>query len=243
MIPDNRRQPTDSRADVIERELQEFSYIVSHDLAAPCRHLSHFSQMLLRDMGGKLTDSQRTYSSQIRAAGEKCQAMLDQLTLFSRVQTCPLNCASHDAAYLARTALLQISQEVQQAQAEVSIGVLGTVFGDDNLLIKAFKELILNAVRYRQPDRPCRVRIDAEAADGRWVARVIDEGIGLDPAYHEKAFRMFWRLNPDDAAGGVGAGLAIVRRIARRHGGETRFVPCTAGACVEVELPLGRSAM
>src|SRR3954451_15142220 len=56
-----------------------------------------FSQMLLRDMGGKLTDSQRTYSSQIQAAGEKCQAMLDQLTLFSRVQTCQLNCASHDA--------------------------------------------------------------------------------------------------------------------------------------------------
>src|SRR4051794_1708786 len=91
---------------------------------------SDFSQMLLRDMGGKLTDSQRTYSSQIQAAGEKCQAMLDQLTLFSRVQTCQLNCASHDAGYLARTALLQISQEVHQAEAEVSIGALGTAFGD-----------------------------------------------------------------------------------------------------------------
>jgi signal transduction histidine kinase len=54
---------------------------------------------------------------------------------------------------------------------------------------------------------------------------------------------MFWRLNPDDTAGGVGAGLAIVRRIVRRHGGEARFVPGAAGACVEVELPLARSAM
>jgi light-regulated signal transduction histidine kinase (bacteriophytochrome) len=87
------------------------------------------------------------------------------------------------------------------------------------------------------------VRVLAETADGRWVARVIDEEIGLDSAYHEKAFRMFWRLNPDDAAGGVGAGLAIVRRIVRRHGGEARFVPGAAGACVEVELPLARSAM
>jgi len=76
----------DSRADVIERELTEFSYIVSHDLAAPCRHLSHFSQLLLRDMGGKLTDSQRSYGSQIQAAGEKCQAMLEQLILFSRAK-------------------------------------------------------------------------------------------------------------------------------------------------------------
>ena len=243
MTPSNRSSALDSRADVIERELTEFSYIVSHDLAAPCRHLSHFSQLLLRDMGGKLTDSQRTYGNQIQAAGEKCQAMLEQLILFSRAQTCPLNCASHDAAYLARSALLQISQEVHQAEADVSIGTLKTVFGDDNLLTKVFKELILNAIKFRQPDRPCRARVLAEATDGRWVARVIDEGIGLDSAYHEKAFRMFWRLNPDDAAGGVGAGLAIVRRIVRRHGGEVRFVPCAAGACVEVELPLARSAM
>jgi light-regulated signal transduction histidine kinase (bacteriophytochrome) len=241
MTPDNLPHPTDSRADVIERELTEFSYIVSHDLAAPCRHLSHFSLLLLRDMDGNLTDSQRSYGSQIQAAGEKCQAMLEQLTLFSRVQTCPLNSALHDAAYLARSALLQISREVHQAEADVSIGTSGSVFGDDNLLTKVFKELVLNAIRFRQPDRSCRVRVLAEIADGLWVGRFIDEGIGLDPAYHEKAFRMFWRLNPGDS--GVGAGLPIVRRIVRRHGGEARFVPCTAGACVEVELPLARSAM
>src|SRR6266700_1054011 len=153
-----------------ERELTEFSYIVSHDLAAPCRHLSHFSQLLLRDMGGELTDSQRTYGSQIQAAGEKCQAMLGQLILFSRAQTCPLNCASHDAAYLARSALLQISQEVHQAEADVSSGTVGTVYGDDNLLTKVFQELILNAIKFRQPDRPCRARGLSEATDGRRVA-------------------------------------------------------------------------
>jgi signal transduction histidine kinase len=233
----------DSRADIIERELTEFSYIVSHDLAAPCRHLSHFAQLLLRDMGGKLTDSQRTYGNQIQAAGEKCQAMLEQLILFSRVQTCPLNCAIHDAAQLARGALLPISRDMHQAGADVSIGELGPVFGDHSLLFKMFRELILNAIAFRRPDGPCRVRVLAETGDGRWVGRVIDDGIGLEPAYHEKAFRMFWRLNPDDAVGGVGAGLALVRRIARRHGGEARFVPCSTGACVEVELPLAGSAM
>jgi light-regulated signal transduction histidine kinase (bacteriophytochrome) len=243
MIPNEPFGALDSRVADIERELTEFSYIVSHDLAAPCRHLSHFSQLLLRDMGGKLTESQRTYSGQIQAAGEKCQAMLEQLILFSRVQTCPLNCGLHDAAYLARTALLQISQEAHDAKTDVSIGALGRVFGDNNLLTLVLKELMLNAIRFRQPGQPCRVRIVAETAEDRWVGRVTDEGIGLDPAYHEKAFRMFWRLNPDCNASGVGAGLAIVRRIVRRHGGEARFIPSTAGACVEVELPLARSAM
>jgi light-regulated signal transduction histidine kinase (bacteriophytochrome) len=82
-----------------------------------------------------------------------------------------------------------------------------------------------------------------ETDEDRWVGRVMDEGIGLDPAYHEKAFRMFWRLNPDCTASGVGAGLALVRRIVRRHGGEARFLPSAAGACIEVGLPLAGSAM
>jgi len=243
MIPNEPSGALGSKAADIERELSEFSYIVSHDLAAPCRHLSHFSQLLLRDMGGELTDSQRTYSSQIQAAGAKCQAMLEQLILFSRAQACPLNYGLHDAAYLARTALLQISQEVREAEADVSIGAPGRVFGDDNLLTMVLKELMLNAIKFRQPGQPCRVRISMETDEDRWVGRVMDEGIGLDPGYHEKAFRMFWRLNPDCTASGVGAGLAIVRRIVRRHGGEARFLPSAAGACIEVELPLAGSAV
>jgi signal transduction histidine kinase len=85
------------------------------------------------------------------------------------------------------------------------------------------------------------VRVLGDATESRWVGRIVDDGVGLEPAYHEKAFRMFWQLNVDDSEGGVGAGLAIARRIARRHGGEVRFIPRTAGACVEVELPLLRS--
>src|SRR5262245_11159219 len=123
----------DDRADVVERELTDFSYIVSHDLAAPCRHLSHFSQLLLRDMGPRLTVSQRLYGNQSQAAGERCQAMLEQLLLFSRVQTCQLTGAVHDATRLAKTALLQLSREVHEAGAEVSIGAMGTVYGDENL--------------------------------------------------------------------------------------------------------------
>src|SRR5262249_50391534 len=160
-------------ADVIERELTEFSYIVSHDLAAPCRHLSHFSQLLLRDMGPKLTDSQRVYGSQIQAAGERCQAMLEQLLLFSRVQTCQLAGATHDVTSLARAALLQLSHDVHEADAEVSIGAMGTAPGDGNLLTIVFKELILNGIRFREPGRRCRLRVFAEAGRDRWVGCVV----------------------------------------------------------------------
>ncbi len=228
----------DARADIIERELTDFSYIVSHDLAAPCRHLSHFSQLLLRDMGPKLTDSQRTYGSHIQAAGERCQAMLEQLLLFSRVQTCQLNQAMHDPANLAKAALLQLSREVHEAGAEVSIGAMGAVHGDGNLLTVVFKELILNGIRFREPSRPCRLRVFAEAGHDRWVGCVVDNGIGFAATYHERAFRMFWQLNVEANTPGVGAGLAICRRIVRRHGGDVQFRPSWPdGTCVEVLLP------
>lgn len=241
MILNEYSQAQSPRADIIERELREFSYIVSHDLAAPCRHLSHFSQLLLRDMGSTLTESQRKYGGQIQAAGEKCQAMLEQLLLFSRVQTCQLSCDVHDAAYLAKTALLQLSREVREAGAEVAVEPMGTVFGDGGLLTTVFKELIANAIQFRRRGRPCQVRVFADAADNCWVGHVVDDGMGLEPAYHEKAFRMFWQLNADNGRGSVGAGLAIARRVARRHGGEVRFVPRTEGVCVELELPIVRS--
>jgi light-regulated signal transduction histidine kinase (bacteriophytochrome) len=229
----------DDRADIIERELTEFSYIVSHDLAAPCRHLSHFARLLLRDMGPELTESQRTYGNQIQAAGERCQMMLEQLLLFSRVQTCQLTRAAHDAASLAKAALLQLSRDVHEANAEVSIGPMGTIHGDGNLLTIVFKELILNGIRFHKPDQPCRLRVSAEPGRDRWVGCVVDNGIGLSAAYHEKAFRMFWRLSADASVQGVGAGLAICRRIVRRHGGEVQFRPSlTDGTCVEVVLPV-----
>lgn len=238
MISSHISRAPDERADIIERELTEFSYIVSHDLAAPCRHMSHFSQLLLRDMGPELTDSQRTYGSQIQAAGERCQAMLEQLLLFSRVQTCQLSWTTHDAASLAKTALLQLSREVHEANAEVSIGAMGILHGDGNLLTIVFKELILNGIRFREPGQPCRLRVFAEPARDRWVGCVVDKGIGLATAYHEKAFRMFWQLGADASAPGVGAGLAICRRIVRRHAGEVQFRPSwTDGTCVEVVLP------
>lgn len=232
------RAPDARRADIVERELTEFSYIVSHDLAAPCRHLSHFSQLLLRDMGPKLTDSQRVYRNQIQAAGERCQVMLERLLLFSRAQACQLSWATHDAASLAKTALLQLSREVREANAEVSIGAMGIVHGDGNLLTTVFKELILNGIRFREPGRQCRLRVFAEPGRDCWVGCVADNGIGLAESYHEKAFQMFWQLSPDPSAHGVGAGLALCRRIVRRHGGELQFRPSSKeGTCVEVVLP------
>jgi signal transduction histidine kinase len=221
----------------VEKELSEFSYIVSHDLAASCRHLAQFSQLLLRDLGPLLTEPQRNYAKHIQAAGEKSQAMLEQLLVFSRIQSREINIAPHEFTALVGAAQLQLSDRIRSSGAEILIDGAGMVTGDADLLNVMFRELIDNAIKFAKPDEKCHVRVTATHEHGRFVARVSDNGIGLADDLREKAFRMFWQRKPGGLAGGIGAGLAICRRVARRHGGDVRFVDQDDGCCLEVNLP------
>jgi signal transduction histidine kinase len=228
--------PTAPEAASVEKELSEFSYIVSHDLAASCRHLAQFSELLLRDLGPVLTESQRNYAKHIQAAGQKCQAMMEQLLVFSRIQSRELNSAPHEAMQLLSSARLQLSEKVKACPAEISIDGAGVAVGDGALLIVALRELIDNALKFRKPDQACVIRVSAKQDNGRFIVRVADNGIGLPEDLHEKAFRMFWQRKPD-ASNGIGAGLAICRRVARRHGGDVRFVDQDDGCCLEFDVP------
>jgi len=220
----------------VEKELSEFSYIVSHDLAASCRHLAQFSELLLRDLGPLLTEPQRNYAKHIQAAGQKCQAMMEQLLVFSRIQSRELNSAPHDVMEILGAARLQLSDKVRACGAQISRDGEGIVVGDGDLLILALRELIDNAMKFRKPDQACIIRVSAAPEGGRLLIRVADNGIGLADDLHEKAFRMFWQRKPD-ASSGIGSGLAICRRVARRHGGDVRFVGQGDGCCLELDLP------
>jgi len=224
----------------VERELSEFSYIVSHDLAASCRHLAQFSQLLLRDLGPVLTESQRNCARHIQAAGEKSQAMLEQLLVFSRIQSRELNVAPHEFTALVGAAQLQLSDKIRSSGAEILIEGAGLMIGDAELLSVTFRELIDNAIKFAKPEEKCRVRVTATHEHGQFIARVSDNGIGLADDLREKAFRMFWQRKPGGLAGGIGAGLAICRRVARRHGGDVRFVDQEDGCCLELSLPAPR---
>jgi signal transduction histidine kinase len=229
--------PSGQKATSVEKELSEFSYIVSHDLAASCRHLAQFSQLLLRDLGPLLTDPQRNYAKHIQAAGEKCQAMMEQLLVFSRIQSRELNSAPHDALAIIGAAQLQLGEKLRECGAEISVDGAGIVIGDADLLTMTFRELIDNAMKFRKPDQNCRIHVTTRHEHGRFIARVADNGIGLADDVREKAFRMFWQRKPDGLAGGIGAGLAICRRVARRHGGDVRFIDHDDGCCLELDLP------
>ena len=228
----------DPRTAALELELQAFSYIVSHDLAASFRHVSEFSRLLVAEFGAELTGPQQAYATRVKASTETCQQMMEQLLVFSRVQQRIMEPAYKDATPAMELARLHLAKEIEAAGAVVSIEPLGAVNGDPFLLDIVFRALLENAVKFRRPGVAPEIRVWATHDLLSWRLRIADNGIGVDPAYQEKAFRMFHRLNGESTFPGAGAGLAISRRIARRHEGDLNFVNCARGACIELSLPL-----
>jgi light-regulated signal transduction histidine kinase (bacteriophytochrome) len=242
-VPDSDRPGAAAdRLAAVEQELQEFSYIVSHDLAASFRHAAEFSRLLEDEPDEGLSDRQRTHIAHIRAAAEKCQTMMEQLRVFSRLKGGALDTAQKETTPTVRLALLRLSAEVEEAGAEVRIEPLGEASVDSEMLALAAHHLLGNAIKFRRPEVRARISVASVQDELFWRLRITDNGIGVDPAHREKAFRMFHRLNAEGAFPGIGAGLAIVRRIARWHGGEARFIDGGSGvdgggACIELALP------
>jgi len=229
--------PIDPRTAAVVQEFEGFSYIVSHDLAASFRHVAEFSRLLVSEFGEDLTGPQRAYATRVRVSTEKCQQMMEQLLVFSRVQQRVMEPARRDAAPSMELARLQLASEIRAAGADVSIEPLGEVFGDQFLLEIIFRALLDNAIKFRRPGVSPKIRVQTATDDAFWRLRITDNGQGVEPAHREKAFRMFHRLNGEDAYPGSGAGLSISRRIARRHEGDLKFIDCTNGACIELALP------
>ena len=227
--------------DPVEQEFNDFAYIVSHDLAASFRHVSEFSRLLLGDLGPDLSVRQQRYAQRIQATTDECQAMIEQLLAYSRILHKPLALELVDATRLMRLAAMQHGAEIRQAKAEVIIEPLGEAYVDPDLMLQAFGRLLDNALKFARPGVAPRVEVSALHTHERWTLRVRDDGVGLESQYWEKAFRMFQRLHARDAYPGVGAGLPICRRIARRHGGDVCFVDHPRGACIEMTLPSERA--
>jgi light-regulated signal transduction histidine kinase (bacteriophytochrome) len=221
----------------VEHELQTLSYVVAHDLSASVRYMTSFSRLLAAELGGDLTKKQQLYADQLENVGVQCAALLEQLSVYSQVQGRSLAKSLHDPTPAIR---LQAPRQVTGATlegAEISVEPLGLVYADADLLLQAVAALLDNAIKFRRPGVAPRVIVEPAHDDAYWRIRVRDNGIGVEARYREAAFSMFRRLNRADAYPGVGAGLAICRRIARRHSGEAKFVDCSEGACLELTIP------
>jgi light-regulated signal transduction histidine kinase (bacteriophytochrome) len=204
------------------RELESFSYSVSHDLRAPLRHLMGFAQALQEDCGPSLDDSAKQYISSIVRSADRMNELIDGLLAFAHTGQLPLQCAQVRFEPLVRQVIAEMTPDLAGRNIEWVVQSLPEVQGDQRLLRQVWINLISNAVKYTRQKDPARIQIGCTRHPSReWEFFVRDNGAGFDMAHAAKLFGVFQRLHSREEFEGVGMGLANVRRIIERHGGRT----------------------
>jgi len=204
------------------KELEAFSYSVSHDLRAPLRHIDGFVEMLRSDASATLSDLSRRYLETISASAKRMGALIDDLLVFSRMARAEMRQTRVNMDELVKTVLKEMAMELQGRQIEWEIDRLPEAWGDRPMLKQVWANLLSNAVKYTQPRDRATIQIRCVRNDKRELQfSVRDNGVGFDMQYSDKLFGVFQRLHHADEFDGTGIGLANVRRIIHRHAGRT----------------------
>jgi PAS domain S-box-containing protein len=209
-------------------ELKQFAYVASHDLQEPLRKVVAFCQLLESEYKDRLDENARNYIRFAVDGAYRMNALVTDLLGYSRIQTQGKQLEPTGANEVCDEAIENLSLTIQDAGAHVIRRSLPTVHADSAQLIRLFQNLIANAIKYRS-DEPPRVEITAEERSQEWLFRVSDNGMGIDPKYHERIFVIFQRLHSREEYGGTGIGLAVCQRIVERAGGRI-WVESSVGA-------------
>ena len=201
-------------------DLLQFAYAASHDLAEPLRAISGPVSLLgrrYRDQLGSEADELIDFAVDGCA---RMQTLIDDLLAFSRVGRLNSGRAPVDVADLMRTVRIDLGPVIAQRSAELVVTDLPVVWGTASELRQVLQNLVANALKFAAPDRPLVVTVAAEPAGAVWRFSVTDNGIGIPARHRERVFGMFKRLHARDEYPGTGIGLALVKKIVERHGGE-----------------------
>ncbi len=201
------------------RELESFSYSVSHDLRAPLRHIGGFGDLLKARAGEALDDKSARYLQVMLDSSKQMGDLIDSLLNFSRVGRQPLATTPVDLGRLVAAIVESFQQNLAGRTVDWTIGALPVVPGDPALLRTVLMNLVGNAVKYTGTRERAVIEVGAYPEAGEWVIFVKDNGVGFDMQYAHKLFGVFQRLHTDAEFEGIGIGLANVRRIVARHGG------------------------
>jgi signal transduction histidine kinase len=212
------REDREAQLQRLNAELQQFSYVVSHDLQEPLRTITSFVQLLAQHVHGQLDAKAAEFIKFTVEGAQRMQALLTDLRAYTRVGgTVPEFTAVDSAAVLAHV-LGDLHLAIQDQAAEVTHDALPTVHGDAYQLGLVFQNLIGNALKFGGAAPP-RIHLTARREGRQWIFSVRDNGIGLDPQHAERIFEVFQRLHTRSEYPGTGIGLAICKKIIERHGG------------------------
>lgn len=220
------RKTLDHSLQELNRELEAFSYSVSHDLRAPLRHIDGFIQLLNDTAKAMLDARSQRYLSIIQDSAHQMGVLIDELLAFSRMSRTDLVRTQVSLDSLVRESLVQLEPECRGRQIRWSVDSLPVVSGDRSMLKQVIINLLSNAIKYTQHKNDASIDVRVVPSTdpdlvGQIVIAVRDNGAGFDMQYADKLFGVFQRLHSSSEFEGIGIGLANVRRIVSRHGGKT----------------------
>jgi light-regulated signal transduction histidine kinase (bacteriophytochrome) len=222
----NAREDLAHRAAELEatnKELESFTYSVSHDLRAPLRHVAGFSELLQKHASSSLDDKSRRYIRSILESARKMGNLIDDLLGFSRIGRAETKKAAVNLEQIARDVIAELGQDTIGREIVWKIGALPVCYGDRSMLRLVFVNLISNAVKFTRMRAPAEIEIGSARDDPReFEIFVRDNGAGFDMQHANKLFGVFQRLHLPEDFEGTGIGLATVQRIVHRHGGKVR---------------------
>ena len=233
---EHRVQERTAELKAVNKELESFSYSVSHDLRAPLRAVDGYALMLEEDYGAKLDDEGRRLLGVVREGAGQMGRLIDDLLNFSQVGRKPIARDRVDMGALVSEVVAAVVRP--EARSSVEVGDLPVATGDRALLKQVWANLVSNAVKYSSKSEHPAVRIGARREGAEQIYWVRDNGAGFDMRYYDKLFGVFQRLHRADEFEGTGVGLAIVQRVIVRHGGRVWAEGAVgAGACFSFALP------
>jgi signal transduction histidine kinase len=203
-------------------ELQHFAHVASHDLQEPLRKITAFGDLLAQELEGQISDRARDYLERMVSGAHRMQRLINDVLALARVGSSCHPMRPVALQDVVRRVLEDMSAEIALSHATIEVEELPVVVADETQMYQLFQNLLGNALKFRAPGASPRVALRAQVHRESVTIEVIDHGIGIDPAHHERIFQLFQRLHTRDEYAGTGLGLALCQRIVRRHNGDLR---------------------
>ncbi|MGB5157229.1 MAG: PAS domain S-box protein [Desulfobacterales bacterium] len=237
---EQRVQERTARLEIVNKELEAFSYSVSHDLRSPLQHITGFGELLSKHAAGALDEKSRHYLKVIKDSTARMADLIEDLLSFSRMGRSEMMRKNINLNNLVNVVLKEFDIDTKERNIEWKIHPLPEVSGDPAMLKLVYVNLISNAIKFTKEREMAIIEIGSKEEDsGETFFYVKDNGAGFDMKYVDKLFGLFQRLHRAEDFEGTGLGLANVRRIIHRHGGETRAEgEADKGATIYFSLPI-----
>jgi PAS domain S-box-containing protein len=234
----SQRKEAERQLEVVNKELESFSYSVSHDLRAPLRSILGYMHFLTEGYSSQLDADGNRLLATIKRNADKMNTLIEELLRFARLGKQEVEKLEVDSRSMVKNVIQSLGDPVKKV--DVNIGELPRVMGDVELLTQVWMNLLSNAVKYSsKKEQPC-IEVGSLPGENEHIFFVKDNGAGFDMRYAERLFEVFQRMHTSKDFEGTGIGLSIVKRIINRHGGRVwAEAKVQEGATFYFSLPLG----